>query len=145
MNNIDNVLVLNGPILVRVIDNEIELTAYRQEAKMKYHPIDTPPDIKGILVHRKGRNTIEVTSDIYDVMDVSIEGYDFDETTIRQAFKDLLLSSIQFIAKVAKEEDNAILIQNTYQPINKYFLSTIGVLEDAMIIFAEIKQKASEE
>lgn len=86
-----------------------------------------------------------MTSDIFDVLDESIQGYGFDEDTIRQVFKDLLLSSIQFIAKVAKEEDNAVLIQNTYQPTNKYFLSTIGVLEDAMIIFAEIKQKVSED
>jgi hypothetical protein len=136
---IDDVLILNGPMLIRVVGHEITLNVHQSEVKIPYQPINIPNDIKKALVHRKGNMLLEVTSDIFDVEAFRFKDHDFDRDTIKALFKALLLASIQFIAKVSVDEDNAILIQNTYIENQQYFLSTIGVLDDALIIFAEIK------
>lgn len=138
--NIKDVLVLNGPILIRVVDDKVIISAYQSEVKMPYNPIDTPPDISGVLVHRKGNVSLEVTSDVFDVLELPFDTNDFEDVTLKEIFKDLVLASIQFIAKVSVEEDRAVLIQNSYNTKSKYFLSTIGLIDDTRIIFAEIKE-----
>ncbi len=138
--DINDVLVLNGPILIRVVDDEVIISAYQSEAKIPYQPIDTPPDILGVLVHRNGPEALEVTSDIFDVLDLPFNDTELDAVSLQDLLSTLVLASIQFIAKISKEEDNAVLIQNSYNAGNKYFLSTIGLVGDTRIIFVEIKE-----
>ncbi|MBU1142085.1 MAG: hypothetical protein KKH92_00405 [Firmicutes bacterium] len=132
-------IVLNGPMMIRMEGNHIIINAYQHETRIEYSPKDQPDPIEGITGHRKGSQAFSITSDIYDCLNLNFKEKNLDSNTMRDIFTALFESSIQFIAKVSSEENTSVLIQNSFDERNMYFLSTIGLLDDARIIFAEIK------
>jgi hypothetical protein len=141
---LNNPSILNGPMMIYVKDQQIHIQVYQNEYTLPITPRDTPHDIRGVVVHRKGPYPYNITSDIFDVNNLDYEDTIFDEATIHTLFVSLLEASIQFIATISQNEDTAVLIQNTFSQEKKYFYSTIGLLDDTRIIFADIKIKESE-
>jgi hypothetical protein len=139
-----NPSILNGPMMIYVKDNQIYIQVYQKEYTLTMTRSNTPNDIRGVVVHRKGPYPYIITSDIFDVNKLQYEDNIFNEETIYTLFVSLLEASIQFIATISQNEDTAVLVQNTFSEEKKYFLSTIGLIDDIRIIFADIKIKESE-
>jgi hypothetical protein len=141
---LNNPSILNGPMMIYVKDQLIHIQVYQKVYTLPITPSDTPNDIRGVVVHRKGPHPYIITSDIFDVNKLDYEDNIFNEATIHTLFVSLLEASIQFIGNISQNENTAVLIQNTFSQEKKYFLSTIGLIEDARIIFADIKIKERE-
>ena len=137
--NLKEVSLLNGPMLIKVEDDVISINAYQHETRIPFIPKDQPNAIEEVLEHRKGEITYEVTSDIYDCLNFNFKEKNLEKENMLDIFHHLLDASIHFIAKISKEENLPVLIQNSFDEKKMYFLSTIGLLDDTRIIFAEIK------
>ncbi len=137
-NNLKEIIVLNGPMMVRVEGDHIQISAYQHEARLPFLPKDTPDSIMGVVGHRKGGSSYILTSDVFDCFNLKFKEKRLDKDSMHDIIYHLLESSIQFIAKISKEENLPVLIQNSYDEKSTYFLSTIGLLDDTRIIFAEI-------
>lgn len=137
--HLKEVSLLNGPMLIKVEDDMISINAYQHETRIPFIPKDQPNAIEEVLEHRKGEITYELTSDIYDCLNFNFKEKSLEKENMLEIFHQLLDASIHFIAKISKEENLPVLIQNSFDEKKMYFLSTIGLLDDARIIFAEIK------
>lgn len=137
--HLKEVSLLNGPMMIKVEDDMISINAYQHETKIPFIPKDLPIPIEEVLGHRKGEITYELTSDIYDCLNFNFKEKSLEKENMLDIFHHLLNASIHFIAKISKEENLPVLIQNSFDEKKMYFLSTIGLLDDARIIFAEIK------
>ena len=137
--HLKEVSLLNGPMLIKVEDDMISINAYQHETRIPFIPKDQPNAIEEVLEHRKGEITYELTSDIYDCLNFNFKEKSLEKENVLDIFHQLLDASIHFIAKISKEENLPVLIQNSFDEKKMYFLSTIGLLDDARIIFAEIK------
>lgn len=132
--------VLNGPMMIRVEDDHVSINVYQHETKLPYQPKENPDPIEGVVGHRKGSLSFELTSDIFDCLNLNFKENRLDKDTMIEIFNQMMNTSLPFIAKISKEENLPVLIQNSFDEKKMYFLSTIGLLDDARIIFAEIKQ-----
>lgn len=132
-------VVLNGPMMIKVDDDYVSINVYQHESKVPYQPKENPDPIEEVLGHRKGNLSFELTSDIFDCLNFNFKEKNLDKDTMLEMFNQMLESSLPFIAKISKEENLPVLIQNSFDEKKMYFLSTIGLLDDARIIFAEIK------
>lgn len=141
---IQEAITLNGPMLIYVKSSTIYIHAYQKEYQIPFTPSDTPPDIKGVAVHRKEPYHYTITSDMFDVIDYPYHETELNEETIHHTFASLLEASIQFIATISHNEDTAVLVQNTFAEDKGFFMSTIGLVDDTRILFAHIKPKESE-
>ena len=137
--HLKEVSLLNGPMLIKVEDDMISINAYQHETRIPFIPKDQPNAIEEVLEHRKGEITYELTSDIYDCLNFNFKEKSLEKENMLDIFHQLLDASIHFIAKISKEENLPVLIQNSFDEKKMYFISTIGLLDDARIIFAEIK------
>lgn len=140
-NKLRDVTVCNGPMTIYVDDNEVVVTSYQKEVRFPYSPKQEPSTIEEIAVHRKDRLEYLLTSDIYDAFEISYPLDRFDEETVKELLIELLEGSIQFLARISKEEDLAILIQTSYHQSQHKLISTIGLIGDARILFVELKEK----
>lgn len=136
--------VLNGPMLIYVKESTIYIHTYEKEFQIPFNSSDTPPDIKGVAVHRKEPYHYTLTSDIFDTINCPYYDTVLNEVSIHDTFVSLLEASIQFIATISHNEDTAVLVQNTFAEDKGYFMSTIGLVDDTRILFAHIKPKESE-
>ena len=136
--HLKEVSLLNGPMLIKVENDMISINAYQHETRIPFVPKDQPDAIEGVLGHRKGEITYEMTSDIYDCLNFNFKDKSLEKENMLDIFHHLLSGSINFIANISKEENLPVLIQNSFDEKKMYFLSTIGLLDDARIIFAEI-------
>ncbi len=139
--SISEMVQLNGPMLIQLKDGKIHIEAYKKEMSIEYNPVDAPNPIKGWVVHRNNEKLYLLTSDIFDVIDQELYLENFKEESIKEYISKLLEASLQFIGKIIETEDKGVLIQSTYNEEKEYVLITIGLLNDARIIFCEIKKE----
>lgn len=137
-NNLKSVIVLNGPMMVKVDGDLITINAYQNEVKIPYNPKDNPDSIKRVVDHRKEGLPYEITSDLFDCVNLNFKEKNLERDVMLDIFHQLLEASVQFIAKISKEENIPVLIQNSYIENSSYFFSTIGLIDDTRITFAEI-------
>ena len=52
-NNLKEIIVLNGPMLVRVEGDHIQISAYQHEARLPFLPKDTPIRLWGLWVRKR--------------------------------------------------------------------------------------------
>ncbi|BCR35192.1 hypothetical protein [Mariniplasma anaerobium] len=132
------VVVLNGPMMIEVVSNEIVVTVYQHKTMIPYLPVDMPKTFDEIMGHSKKGLNMAIISDIYDVYKKTITVTNFSPSTVKEILAKLLAGSIQYMAAISVEEGLPILLVNSYKEKDRYLLSTIGLVDDARIIFAEI-------
>lgn len=137
--HLKEVSLLNGPMLIKVENDMIIINAYQRETRIPFVPQEQPNAIEKVLGHRKGEITYEITSDIYDCLNFNFKEKSLEKENMLDIFHQLLDASIHFIARISNEENLPVIIQNSFDEKKMYFLSTIGLLDDIRIIFAEIK------
>lgn len=136
-----SIVVANGMMMIHVEREEIIITAYQNEIRIPLEKVETPPEWNGGEVQSKGECQWLITSDIFDVFEEELSLDALNEEEVKDVLTDLLSKSLQYIAKIIIEEGVAVLMVNSFNRDTRYLLSTIGLLEDIRIIFAEIKQK----
>lgn len=135
-----DVMVLNGPILIHVVNDDIIITSHQKEVHLSYQNEGLLPNINNAINHNDKGISFEITSDIYDILEEPIVLDNFSPETIKVLLTKLLGGSIQYIAKIIKEEGLPVLLVNTYNKDDNYLLSTIGLVDDTRIIFAHINK-----
>lgn len=136
-----SIVVANGMMMIHVENQEIIITAYKNELRLPLEKVVQPPEWKDFTSGKDAIQQWTLTSDIFDVFEESISIDELNTESVIDVLAQLLDSSIQYIGKIIIEEGVAVLIVNSYNDKTKYLLSTIGLLEDVRIIFAEIKEK----
>ncbi len=139
-----SIAVANGMMMIHVENQEIIITAYKNELKIPLETVELPPEWKDFEAGKEGINQWILTSDIFDIFEKEVSIENLNAETAKDVLAHMLELSIQYIAKIIIEEGVAVLIVNSYNDETKYLLSTIGLLEDIRIIFAEIKEKGKE-
>lgn len=139
-----SIVVANGMMMIHVENQEIIITAYKSEIKIPLEKVDQPPSWIKVISDTNNSHQWSLTSDIFDLFNETISIDDLNMESVKDILAHLLTLSIQYIGKIIVEEGVAVLIVNSYNDETKYLLSTIGLLEDARIIFAEIKEKDKE-
>ena len=141
--SISEMVQLNGPMLVQIKDGKIHIEAYKKEMSIEFNPVDAPQLIDGMVEHRNNGKLYLLTSDVFDVIDQNLYLENFNEDSIKEYVSKLLKASLHFIGKVIESEGEGVLIQSTYSEEKEYIIITIGLLNDARIIFCEIKKGES--
>lgn len=139
-----SIVVTNGMMMIHVENQEIIITAYKSEIKIPLEKVDQPPSWINVISDTNSPHQWSLTSDIFDLFNETISIDDLNMESVKDILGHMLTLSIQYIGKIIVEEGVAALIVNSYNNETKYLLSTIGLLEDARIIFAEIKEKDKE-
>ena len=139
-----DIVVANGMMMIHVEKGEIIITAYQKELKLPLVDDVQPPEWKDLEMKKEGTQQWVLTSDMFDVFEEGLSIDTFSAEVAVELLSKMFEKSIQYIAKIIIEEGVAVLIVNSYNDETKYLLSTIGLLEDARIVFAEIKEKGKE-
>ncbi|MCF7930466.1 MAG: hypothetical protein K9L02_03030 [Acholeplasmataceae bacterium] len=139
-NTLQDVVVLNGPMLIRVDGDKVILNAYQREWEAPFLPLDQPVAIEEVLVHRKGSKKYHITSDIFDVIDYAFQDKELDSLNAKKLLVALVESSMQFIAKITVEENLPALLQASYFEKEGRLYVTIGLIDDTRIIFCDIRK-----
>ena len=137
-------VVANGMMMIHVENQDIIITAYKNELRIPLEIVEVPPEWKRLETDKEGLSKWALTSDIFDIFEEELSMGDLNSETTKDVLAHMLSLSIQYIAKIIIEEGVAVLIVNSYNDEIKYLLSTIGLLEDVRIIFAEIKEKGKD-
>ena len=64
---LDNLVEVNGSLLIEVIDDKIKLTTPNNSVTMPFDNIDELGDVSDVLDSKLGSKEILLTSDIYDL------------------------------------------------------------------------------
>lgn len=128
-------------MMIRVENQEIIVTAYQNELKIPLKFVESPPEWEDFKDNHERIKGWILTSDMFDVFEKEISIDNLNVEIAKNILVHMLELSVQYIAKIIIEEGVAVLIVNSYNEESKYLLSTIGLLEDVRIIFAEIKEK----
>ena len=131
----------NGLMMIHVENQEIIIKVYQDELRIPLESVELPPEWEDQKVNKEDIHRWILTSDIFDIFEEEISIEDLNIETVKEVLAHMLELSIQYIAKISIEEEVAVLIVNSYNEDKKHLLSTIGLLEDVRIIFAEIKEK----
>jgi hypothetical protein len=136
---IKDTVVLNGPILVHVVDNTIKVHSSNTLSYSTTLIEEEVYPIERIIQKQHKGIQVKISSDVLDVSGYTGTLEVLNQEVYEDIFHKLMLGTIQFIGKISKEYDTPILIQNTFFEKTKRFLSTIGLLDDIRIIYIDIE------
>ena len=78
-----DVMVLNGPILIHVVNDDIIITSHQKEVHLSYQNEGLLPNINNAINHNDKGIIFEITSDIYDILEEPIVLDNFSPETVK--------------------------------------------------------------
>lgn len=134
------IIELNGINLLTTEKNKYRYETYKGSYMDHYVNTEKTTDINFIKPLYNASTKVLINSDVFDLFDEKIGLNGFEYKDILECYYHFIVNSIDFIASISNENDEGVLIQNTFNKEKGLFLSTIGLLNDSRIIFLEIRE-----
>ncbi|MCF7926307.1 MAG: hypothetical protein K9L74_01855 [Candidatus Izimaplasma sp.] len=131
-------------MLLTASDNQYELQIYKDKIVGTFEPITLLPPITTLLSSIKGGITTLVTSDIFDVTNLEFPIRSMEKHTLARVQDLIVQGVIPYLATVAQEEQEAIMIQSSFSSNNPSLTISAGLLNDVQILLLDIHKKKEE-
>jgi len=140
-NRLKDVVELNGMNLLTIENGKYKYKTYKGSYVDDFERMKKPKEHKFLKSLKKDNIKVIINSDVFDLFNEKQKINSFRYKDILECYYSFLINSVDFIASIAEENDEGVLIQNTYSEEKGLFMSTIGLLNDTRIIFIEIRKE----
>lgn len=144
MDSISDFATLNGVVLVKVIEDLITLQSYENKSIVPYVGSDELPIIDDLLKELKGGRACIISSDVFNIFNKKIKLKSLDKHVLKRALDLVFKGSLQFIAKVSKDEDSSIIFHISYSKSDPALTVLVGLENDAQVILLDIHYERNE-
>ncbi len=144
MEKLNEIVTLNSSIVIGVEDHIISVQVYDNGIEIPYKPNIEQKSIQELLLPYKGKRVAIINSDVLGIVNQKIKVKELEKHIVTRIQLDVLNEYLPYLAKIAKEEENQILIQSTYNLDNPELTLTAGILDDIQVVLFDIHYERNE-
>jgi hypothetical protein len=135
---------LGSIMLLTANNNRYEVQIYKDKIIGTFETTTLLPPITTLLSSIRGGITSLVTSDVFDVTNLEIPLRNMEKHTLARIQNLIIARLLPYLATIAQEEQEAIMIQSSYSSTNPSLTISAGLLNDVQVLLLDIKEKKEE-
>src|SRR5690625_2072109 len=113
-NRLKDVIELNGMNLLTIENGKYKYKSYKGSYVDDFESMKKPKEHKFLKSLKKDNIKVIINSDVFDLFNEKQKINSFRYKDILECYYSFLINSVDFIASIAEENDEGVLIQNTY-------------------------------